>query len=63
MSKPLTITLQSEDWIEIACALETKCRRIRDGSFGPEDSPGEDKRWTTHLTAIREKIEKKLYAK
>lgn len=63
MSRPLTVTLDDDDWVEVVTALETKARRIRSGDLGPEEKPGEDARWVAHLNEVRQKIERVLYAK
>jgi hypothetical protein len=50
------ITLTREDWAEIYYALGTKALALRQGSYEPEDTSGEDARWLAQVDAIREKI-------
>jgi hypothetical protein len=50
------ISLTPEDWSEIYYALETKLLALRQGKYRPEDEPGQDAEWITHLEAVREKI-------
>jgi len=50
------ITLTREDWSEIYYALETKSLALRQGKYKPEDGPGRDAEWITHIEAVREKI-------
>ena len=49
--------LTNEDWVEIYYALETKVWGLIMGDYGPEDSPGDTKRWVLHLKEIQGKIE------
>jgi hypothetical protein len=50
------INLTQEDWAEIYYALETKSLAVRQGKYNPEDSPGQNAEWITHLDALIEKI-------
>jgi len=49
--------LTEEDLVEIYYALETKLWGLIQGDFGPEDKPGDTKRWVLHLKDIQRKIE------
>jgi len=48
---------EETDWIEIIEALGSKIRQIQSGQLGPEDRPGDDKKWIAHLRRIIRKIE------
>ncbi|MGP0085628.1 MAG: hypothetical protein ACLP0B_18695 [Steroidobacteraceae bacterium] len=50
------IRLTREDWSEIYYALETKSLALRQGEYGPEDEPGQDVGWITHLEAVKQTI-------
>jgi len=50
------ISLTREDWSEIYYALETKSLALRQGKYRPEDEPGQEADWITHIEAVREKI-------
>jgi hypothetical protein len=50
------ISLTREDWFEIYYALETKSLALRQGKYRPEDEPGQEADWITHIEAVREKI-------
>lgn len=49
-------TLTPEDWAEIYAALETKHALVAAGHYGPEDTPGQDSAWATHLQRIMNTI-------
>ncbi len=57
----VTITLGVEDWVEIVCTLDVKARKIADGGYGTEETPGEDKRWVADLLRIKNHIQSLLY--
>ena len=50
------ISLTREDRSEIYYALELKAQALRRGKYGPEDRPGMDAEWITHLEAIQRTI-------
>lgn len=52
-----TIRFEMADWVEIVEALGSKINQIHTGQLGPEDRPGQDKEWITHLRRIMRKIE------
>lgn len=52
-----TIKFEMDDWVEIVEALGSKIRQIESGQLGPEDQPGQDKKWIAHLLRIIRKIE------
>ncbi len=52
------ITFRKDDWVEIVEALGSKIRMIESGQLGPEDQPGQDKKWIAHLRQITRKIER-----
>jgi hypothetical protein len=51
------VHFNESDWVEIVEALGSKIRMIQSGQLGPEDRPGQDKEWITHLLSIIKKIE------
>lgn len=51
------IKFQMCDWVEIVEALGSKIRQVESGQLGPEDHPGQDKKWIAHLRRIIRKIE------
>lgn len=60
MSENITVPLSRRDWEEIFYALETKAKLVKDGYYGPEDKPGEDGEWISHMKAIMRKIDKRV---
>ena len=50
------IKLTSEDWREIYYALDTKARLVMEGTYHPEDRPGEDAQWIAHIKRIMKEI-------
>lgn len=52
-----TMRFTESDWVEIVEALGSKIRQIETGQLGPEDRPGDDKKWIAHLRKIIRKIE------
>lgn len=51
------IRFTESDWVEIVEALGSKIRQIQSGKLGPEDHPGQDREWISHLRRIMRKIE------
>ena len=47
------------DWEEIVEALHSKIGQIQRGYLGPEDTPGQDRKWVAHLRRIIRKIERR----
>jgi hypothetical protein len=54
------IPMSTGDWEEIYYALESKEKAIKEGFYGKEDHPGQDKEWRAHLKAIMAKIARKV---
>jgi len=53
-SEPVTLT--PSDWVEIYYALDTKATMIKRGDYGPQEHPGDDRKWVTHLRSIMRQI-------
>ena len=51
------VQISHDDWVEIVEALGSKIHMIQSGQLGPEDQPGDDKKWIAHLRRIIRNIE------
>lgn len=52
----LDLSLNLDELVEIDAALSTKINYVDIGRFGPEDKPGEDRRWMHDLRSIQKKV-------
>lgn len=50
------IAFDLNELVELDEALATKLNYIDTGRFGPEERPGEDRRWMDDLKAIKAKV-------
>jgi len=44
------------DWEEVAAAIWTKRAALKQGRYGPDDIPGDTRRWIRHMDEITRKI-------
>lgn len=56
----IAMDLPRKDWEEIYYALESKVKAIQAGTYGPEDQPGQDRKWIAHMKSIMKKIERQV---